>query len=76
MANKIIKPAPVDATVLKSPEEPEYTVAEFAANAARLFGRKANADIVNAAFMVVGHSKATLAEARELVAGFMKQEVM
>ncbi len=55
--------------------QPEYTAGEFAANAARLFGDRANPDLVHAAFMVEGINKATLKRAREVVSGFMRKEV-
>ena len=64
----------VPAAALKT-AEPEYTVAEFAGNAARLFGQKANADLVNAAFKVAGKESATLSEAKEIVRKFMNREV-
>lgn len=66
----------LEALAVPIPEEPEYTVTEFAANARHLFGSKANTDIVYAAFLMAGISKTTLSTAKELVAGFMQKEVM
>lgn len=75
MAKNTTKPEPEEVLEVQTPEEPEYTVAEFAMNATHLFGGRANADIVHAAFLVEGRGKATLSEAKEIVAGFMKKEV-
>lgn len=82
MAKETKKPdttEPVVETVgtpaVQTPEESQYTVGEFAANAARLFGAKANSDLVHAAFLVEGISKATLSEAKKIVAGYMQKEV-
>ncbi len=63
------------APAVQKPEEPEYTVAEFAVNAKHLFGNNANSDIVYAAFLVKGINKATLAAAKETVTAFMQKEV-
>lgn len=63
----------------KKPEAPKteatYSVGEFAANAARLFGEKANSDIVRAAFKVEGKTEATLSAAKDIVKKFMSKEV-
>lgn len=61
--------------VPQTPVEAVYTAAEFARNAARLFGDRATADIVTAAFRVNGKETATLTEARRLVEQFMSKEV-
>ena len=55
--------------------ETAYTAAEFAQNAARLFGTRATADIVTAAFRVDGKETATLSEAKKMVEQFMNKEV-
>ena len=64
---------PVEAA--QKPAEAVYMAAEFAQNAARLFGHRATADIVTAAFRVNGKETATLTEARRLVEQFMSKEV-
>lgn len=64
---------PVEAA--QKPAEAVYMAAEFAQNAARLFGDRATADIVTAAFKVAGRRNATLTEARCLVEQFMNKEV-
>lgn len=55
--------------------EAEYTAAEFAGNAERLFGKRATADLVTAAFRVERKETATLSEAKDIVARFMDKEV-
>lgn len=55
--------------------EAEYTAAEFAENAERLFGKRATADLVTAAFRVENKETATLSEAKGIVARFMSKEV-
>ena len=62
-------------TTVKGGAEAVYTIAEFAGNAARLFGERANADLVTAAFKVAGRQEATLSEAKVIVEEFMKREV-
>ena len=52
-----------------------YSVEEFADSARKNFGEKANADLVRAAFMVEGKTKATLSEAKTIVRKFMSKEV-
>ena len=59
----------------KDSAEAAYTVGEFAANAARLFGEKASADIVTAAFHMIGRESATVSEAKNIVEKFMSREV-
>ena len=59
----------------KTEAEAVYSVDEFAANAKLHFGEKANTDIVHAAFMVKGKTKATLSEAKDIVRKFMSKEV-
>ena len=63
----------------KKPDAPKteatYSVAEFAANAEKIFGEKANSDIVRAAFVVEGKTEATLSEAKGIVKRFMSKEV-
>ena len=75
MAKETKKPETVETPAVPTPEEPVYTVAEFAANAKHLFGSKANSDLVYAAFLVAGINKATRSKAKELVTGFMQKEV-
>ena len=67
--------APETEATAVSPVEAEYTVSEFAANAKKLFGDRANADLVNAAFMVNGKGKATIPQAKAMVSEFMSKEV-
>lgn len=55
--------------------ESVYSVGEFAENAKKTFGDKANADLVRAAFMVESKAKATLSEAKGIVSKFMSKEV-
>ena len=55
--------------------EAEYTATEFAGNAERLFGKRATADLVTAAFRVERKETATLSEAKDIVARFMDKEV-
>lgn len=55
--------------------EAVYEVREFARSAKKIFGKKANADLVTAAFNVCGKTKATLSEAKEIVGKFMSKEV-
>lgn len=62
-------------TAGKSDAESVYKAAEFAGNAAHLFGNRANADLVTAAFKVAERQEATLSEARGIVEEFMKREV-
>ena len=62
-------------TAAKSGTESVYEVTEFAGNAAHLFGERANADLVTAAFKVAGRQEATLSEAKDIVEKFMKREV-
>ena len=66
-AAKNTAPAKTDAAV--------YDVGEFARNAKKLFGDKANSDIVFAAFSVEKKTKATLPEATGIVSKFMSKEV-
>ena len=56
-------------------QESVYSVEEFAENAGKAFGARANADLVRAAFMVEGKTKATLSEAKDIVRKFMSREV-
>lgn len=75
MAKETKKPETVETPAIPTPVEPVYTVAEFATNAGHLFGSKANSDIVYAAFLVAGITKATLSKAKETVNRFMQKEV-
>ena len=76
MADKLKKPEAAE-SVAPTPETAEaaYTVGEFAANAGKLFGKRANADLVTAAFKVGGRQTATLSEAKDIVGKFMNREV-
>ena len=67
--------AEVDGASMSAAAEAVYTAAEFAANAARLFGEKASADIVTAAFHMIGRESATVSEAKNIVEKFMSREV-
>ena len=60
---------------VKTVKESVYSVGEFAENAKKNFGEKANADLVRAAFMVEGKAEATLSEAKDIVRKFMSREV-
>ena len=60
---------------VKTVKESVYSVREFAENAKKNFGEKANADLVRAAFMVEGKAEATLSEAKGIVSKFMSKEV-
>jgi len=73
MADKIKQP--VEETEVKTaPEaEPEYTVAELAANSKAVFG--AMPECVIAAFRVAGLEKATKQAAEKIISTFMKKEV-
>ena len=73
MAEKANKSA-VDTAKNAAPQA-QYTVGEFARNAEKLFGGKANSDIVNAAFKICGKTSATLSEAKDIVGKFMSKEV-
>ena len=77
MAEKLKKPDAPETENATAPKvtEPEYSVEEFAANAVNLFGAKANADIVVAAFRMVGKRTATLSEAKDIVGKFIGREV-
>lgn len=68
MAEKKTEPA-------QTVKETVYPVDEFARCAKKIFGEKANADLVNAAFMVAGKTSATLSEAKGIVSKFMGKEV-
>ena len=73
MADKIKKP---DEEVIVTPAaeaEPEYTVAELAANSKAVFG--AMPECVIAAFRVAGVEKATKTKANDIVTKFMTKEV-
>lgn len=59
----------------KSVAESVYTVEEFASNAAHLFGERATADLVTAAFKVAERQDAALSEAKGIVEQFMNKEV-
>ena len=73
MADKIKQP--VEETEVKTaPEaEPEYTVAELAANSKAVFG--VMPECVIAAFRVAGLEKATKQAAEKIINTFMKKEV-
>ena len=62
-------------TAAQGGAEATYMAAEFAKNAAHLFGPRANADLVTAAFKVAGRQNATLSEAKTIVEEFMNREV-
>jgi len=73
MADKIKKP---DEEVIVTPAaeaEPEYTVAELAANSKAVFG--VMPECVIAAFRVAGLKKATKQAAEKIISTFMKKEV-
>ena len=76
MADKLKKPEAAE-SVAPTPETAEaaYTVGEFAANAEKLFGKRANADLVAAAFKLERKQTATLSEAKGIVEKFMNREV-
>lgn len=59
--------------VQEAPQEPEYTVEEFAANAVSVFG--AAPDIVTAALRVAGVTKTTKSAAEKIIEQFRKKEV-
>ena len=75
MSEKASKPEAVKNPAPEKTNEAVYEVGEFARNAERLFGKKANADLVVAAFMVANQIKATLSEATDIVSKFMSKEV-
>ncbi|MBQ6207253.1 MAG: hypothetical protein IJK52_09245 [Oscillospiraceae bacterium] len=77
MAEKLKKTEAAESVTPAAPETAEaaYTVGEFAANAGKLFGKRANADLVTAAFKVGGRQTATLSEAKDIVGKFMNREV-
>lgn len=82
MAEKLKKPEGVETVKPETAEavapdvaEAAYKVAEFAANAEKLFGKRANADLVNAAFKLAGRRTATLSEAKVIVEKFINKEV-
>lgn len=79
MAKEVKKPETeaggATATAAKEPAEAVYAAVEFAGNAARLFGEKATADLVIAAFRLEGKENATLSEAKGIVEKFMNKEV-
>lgn len=70
MANTKKNAEPVKET---TPQEPEYTVEEFAASAGSVFG--ASPDIVTAALRVAGVKKTTKSAAAEIIEKFRKKEV-
>lgn len=77
MAEKLKKTEAAESVTPAAPETAEatYTVGEFAANAERLFGKRANADLVAAAFKLENKQTATLSEAKGIVEKFMNREV-
>ena len=60
-------------TVIEAPQEAEYTVEEFAANALPVFGT--SSDIVTAALRVAGVKKTTIIAATKIIEEFRKKEV-
>lgn len=77
MAEKLKKTETAEAVAPAAQETTEaaYTVNEFAANAEKLFGKRANADLVTAAFKLEGKASATLSEAKDIVEKFISREV-
>ena len=76
MADKLKKPEAAESVAPTSETaEAAYTVGEFAANAEKLFGKRANADLVAAAFKLENKQTATLSEAKGIVEKFMNREV-
>ena len=74
MADKLKKPEAAEPAAQEITEA-AYTVNEFAANAEKLFGKRANADLVTAAFKLEGKASATLSEAKDIVGKFINREV-
>lgn len=75
MSEKMTKTEAAKPTAPAKAAEAVYEVREFAGNAEKIFGRKANADLVTAAFKISGKTKATLSEAKDIVGKFMSKEV-
>lgn len=75
MSDKTIKTEAAKNAAPVQTGKAEYSVGEFAVNAKKHFGEKANADLVYAAFMVGNKTSATLSEAKDIVSKFMSKEV-
>jgi len=74
-AKKATDEAAVQTETQKDETESVYSVEELAESSIKVFGLKVRSECVVAAFKSIGKDSATVNEAKEIVATFMKKEV-